>query len=185
MQILDAGNWKIFSTAENEGRRIISKRSKNKTEQSHLQNRHDLQIGRCSILVPSQKNMQQLLLVSRTSVSAPLAVCCTELSNDVVCKIVVPISKQSLVPTFTSGSSHRLCTSFPGWSLKSQCQARHQHKLSCRGIHTDHTPNLPVSLTVQNKMTVMFMKNIAPPSLPKRQPGSPKTRQARDPCRGR
>ena len=81
-----------FSTAEDKGRRIVSKRGNEETKQSHLQNRHDLQkFVRCTIPVPSQKNMQQLLLVCRTSVQAPLAVCCTELPNDDVCKIVVPL----------------------------------------------------------------------------------------------
>ena len=76
-------------------------------------------VGQSSIPVPSQKNMQQLLLACRASVQALLAVCCTELPNDVVFKIVVLPSNQTLVPT--SGMSHCLCTSFPGCSLESQC----------------------------------------------------------------
>ena len=88
--------------------------------------------------MPSQKNMQQLLSVCRTSVSAPLAVCCTELPNDVVCKIIVPLSKQPLVPTFcvlyVSPPLQKLSRMVTGESLPSMPSAqvilqRHTHRL--------------------------------------------------------
>ena len=105
--------------------------------------------------------MQQLLLVCRASVSAPLAVCCTDLPHDVVCKIVVPLSKQPLVLTFyvwyVSLPLHKLSRMLTGESVPSTPSAqvilqRHTHRL----------PNRPDSLKVQNKMTIMSMKRKLP-----------------------